>query len=186
MLGLGLLGVLPLGVTPVAATALLVVGAGLLVGAFRHSGRGLIVAAVPLALLLVAAASDGPGRFGDGRFGDGRPQGVGDAEWAPTSQVQPLYETSVGDATLDLRSLRDSPPVIPPASTTVRSGTGDVTVLVPEFADVAADCTSGAGSVDCLDRGAGRYTDLGPDGPGGAVIDLRAVSGVGDVEVRRG
>ena len=36
----------------------------------------------------------------------------------------------------------------------------------------------------CL--GAGPIRDLGADGPGGPVIDLSAVSGGGDVEVRRG
>lgn len=178
VLALGLLGVLPLGVTPVVATALLVVGAGLLTGAFRRRGRALIVAAVPLALVLVAAASGGVDRGFDGRG----PAEIGDATWAPTGQLLPVYETGVGDARLDLRGL----PAGPPASTTVRSGIGDVTVLLPENADVTVDCSSGAGDVDCLGRGPGRYTDLGPDGPGGAVVDLHAMGGAGDVEVRRG
>ncbi len=186
-LALGLLGVVGLGPVPIAATALLVVGLGLLVGAFlggRHTGRGLIVAAVPLALLLVAAASpDAPWRDGVDRFDQ---DGFGDRTWAPTSLVLPSYETGVGDARLDLRALRDGPPVVPPARAEVRSGLGDVTVLLPENADVTVDCSAGAGTVDCLGRGAGQYTDLGPDGPGGAVVDLRAASGAGDVTVRRG
>jgi hypothetical protein len=61
-------------------------------------------------------------------------------------------------------------------------------VLVPANADVTAECTSGGGDVDCLGRNdqGGPVRDLGPDGPGGPVIDLHAVSGGGDVEVRRG
>jgi len=51
---------------------------------------------------------------------------------------------------------------------------------------VTATCESGGGDADCLGRGAGPVTDLGPDGPGGPRIDLQAVSGGGDVEVRRG
>lgn len=188
--GLGLLGVLPLGVTAVVGTALAVVGAGLVVGAFRRRGRSLIVAAVPLALVLVAAANAG----GDGRAGapwdDGawdRPgavQTLGDAQWRPVANaVAPAYETAYGDAELDLRALAVG---AAPVRTQVQSGAGDVTVIVPQNADVTATCESGGGVADCLGRGAGPVTDLGPDGPGGPVIDLEAVSGGGDVEVRRG
>ena len=75
---------------------------------------------------------------------------------------------------------------MPPVHTQVHSGAGDVTVIVPATADVTATCESGAGTADCLGRGAGPVNDLGPDGPGGPRIDLQAVSGGGDVEVRRG
>ncbi|WP_433783627.1 PspC domain-containing protein [Actinomycetospora sp. CA-101289] len=189
--GLGLLGVVPLGVTALVGTALAVIGAGLVVGAFLHRGRGLLVAAVPLALVLVAAANgagDGPWRDGppwaDG-FDDARPgstETLGDADWAPVGAVAPVYETAWGDARLDLRGLGIGPPV----RTEVRSGAGDVTVIVPATADVTATCESGGGDADCLGLGAGPITDLGPDGPGGPVIDLQAASGGGDVEVRRG
>lgn len=199
--GLGLLGIVPLGVTAVAGTALAVVGAGLVVGAFRNQGRSLVVAAVPLALVLVAAAGaadrggipdwvDGtPGTDGyRGAYGYRGPgetvQTLGDAQWRPAANaVAPAYETAYGDAQLDLRDL---PPGPVPVRTQVQSGAGDVTVIVPATADVTATCESGAGSADCLGRGAGPVTDLGPDGPGGPRIDLQALSGGGDVEVRRG
>jgi phage shock protein PspC (stress-responsive transcriptional regulator) len=190
--GLGLLGLVPLGVTPLVGTALAVIGAGLVVGAFLHRGRGLLVAAVPLALVLVAAANgagDGPWRDGGPPWADGlddaRPgstEALGDADWAPVGAVAPVYETAWGDARLDLRGLGIGPPV----RTEVRSGAGDVTVIVPATADVTATCESGGGDADCLGLGAGPLTDLGPDGPGGPVIDLQAASGGGDVEVRRG
>ena len=192
--GLGLLGVLPLGVTAVVGTALAVVGAGLVVGAFRRQGRSLVVAAVPLALVLVAAAND-DGRAGappwvdqiDGyqqSDGTGAVQSLGDARWRPVANaVAPAYETAYGDADLDLRDLTPAPL---PVRTQVQSGAGDVTVTVPATADVTATCESGGGDADCLGRGAGPVTDLGPDGPGGPRIELQAVSGAGDVEVRRG
>jgi phage shock protein PspC (stress-responsive transcriptional regulator) len=190
VLTLGLVGVLPVGVTPVVATMLAVVGAGLLVGAFLHRGRGLILAAVPLALVLVAAAggTSGPpwrdGFEGPTGFDPPSSRGIGTGSWAPVAvgSVAPTYQTGMGDADLDLRGLAAGPPV----STTVRSGAGDVKVRVPENADVTAECESGAGNADCLGHGEGRVVDLGPDGPGGQVIDLHAMAGAGDVEVRRG
>ena len=195
--GLGLIGLVPLGVTALVGTALALIGAGLVVGAFLHRGRGLLVAAVPLALVLVAAANgagDGPWRDGSWRDGppwaDDRPgsvQALGDADWSPTpGAIAPVYETAFGDARLDLRGLAATPPGTPPVRTEVRSGGGDVTVVVPPTADVTATCESGGGDADCLGLGAGPVTDLGPDGPGGPVVDLQAVSGGGDVEVRRG
>ncbi|GAA4801521.1 hypothetical protein GCM10023200_43010 [Actinomycetospora chlora] len=196
--GLGLLGLVPLGVTPLAATALAVVGVGLVVAAFRRRGRGLVVAAVPLALLVVAAANapaGGPWRDGWrggppwAVDGPGTVQTLGDASWSPApNAVAPAYETAYGDARLDLRGLAAVPPGTPPVRSQVQSGAGDVTVLVPANADVTAECTSGGGDVDCLGRNdqGGPVRDLGPDGPGGPVIDLHAVSGGGDVEVRRG
>jgi phage shock protein PspC (stress-responsive transcriptional regulator) len=191
---LGLLGLVPLGVTAVLGAALAVIGAGLVVGAFLHRGRGLIIAAVPLALVLVAAANgagNGPWNDGDLRFdSDGAPgsvQTLGDASWAPTiGMVAPAYETAFGDAELDLRGLAATPPGSPPVQTEVSSGAGDVTVLVPVNADVTATCESGGGTAQCLGRVGGPVTDLGPDGPGGPRIQLQAVSGGGDVEVRRG
>lgn len=195
--GLGLLGLLPLGVTPVVGTALAVVGIGLVVGAFRNKGRSLVVAAVPLALVLAAAAaaSDRAGsppwvdRFDAVQDvdGSGAVQTLGDATWRPVANaVAPAYETAYGDAELDLRNLPPAPAAPLPVRTQVQSGAGDVTVIVPATADVTATCESGGGDADCLGRGAGPVTDLGPDGPGGPVIDLQAVSGGGDVEVRRG
>ncbi|WP_328305030.1 PspC domain-containing protein [Actinomycetospora sp. NBC_00405] len=191
---LGLLGLVPLGATAVLGTALAVIGAGLVVGAFLHRGRGLIIAAVPLALVLVAAANgagNGPWNDGDVRFdGNGAPgtaQTLGDASWAPMiGMVAPAYETAFGDAELDLRGLAATPPGSPPVQTEVSSGAGDVTVLVPVNADVTATCESGGGTAECLGRVDGAVTDLGPDGPGGPRIQLQAVSGGGDVEVRRG
>lgn len=190
----GLLGWVPLGVTPIVGSALAVVGAGLVAGAFLGSGRWLVLAALPLAFVLVVAALAPPwqgGRFGgfdDDGGGFDRPgtsRGFQNGAWAPglAADVAPAYRTGVGDARLDLRALPPGPPV----STTVESGVGDVTVLVGPTADVTVDCASGAGEVRCLGRDAvGRVVDLGVDGPGGPAITLRAQSGAGDVEVSRG
>lgn len=195
VLAAGLLGWVPLGVTPVVGAALAVVGVGLVVGAFVGAGRSLVLAAIPLALVLVAAAAAPPWDDDDGRFGagwdrDGTSRAVEDAGWAPQSAaaVAPAYRTGVGSAQLDLRALPPGPlPPGPPVATTVDSGVGDVTVLVGPTADVTVDCATGAGDVRCLGRtGVGRVVDLGVDGPGGPQVTLRAQSGAGDVEVRRG
>lgn len=195
-LAAGLLGWVPLGVTPVAGAALAVVGLGLVAGAFLRTGRPLVLAALPLALVVVAAAA-APSAFsqrpGDlrGWWGDddvpagGTSRAVSDAVWTPgtAAEVAPAYRTGIGDVRLELLTLAPGPLV----TTTVESGVGDVTVLVGPTADVTADCATGAGAVDCLGRGGpGRVVDVGPDGPGGPVVSVVARSGAGDVAVRRG
>ena len=77
---LGLLGLVPFGATAVLGTALAVIGAGLVVGAFLHRGRGLIIAAVPLALVLVAAANGA----GNGPWNDGTSASTPTAPRAPS------------------------------------------------------------------------------------------------------
>lgn len=213
VLAAGLIGWLPLGVTPVAGTALAVIGLGLIVGAFLRAGRWLILAAIPLVLVLLAAAG-GPPWADDDRFGPGGPwgpggwgqdttwgpwapgawgptpggssvRGVENGDWAPATAiaVAPSYSSGLGDARLDLRALPPGPPV----TTAVQSGVGDVRVLVGPTADVTVECSTGAGDVRCLGRGAGGpVVDLGVDGPGGPVVSLRAQSGAGNVEVDRG
>jgi hypothetical protein len=185
---LAITGVGGLGISAVFAAALAVVGLGLVVAAFRHTGRGLIAAAVPLVLLTVVTAAAGSvtSRFGDGDPG-GPVRGVGDVKAAPTAAalVAPGYRTGLGDVELDLRGLPAGPV---PVSTQIESGAGDIDVRVPATADVTVTCRSGVGDVDCLGRD-GEVTglvDTGPDGPGGPVVTLTAQSGAGDVEVRRG
>jgi len=185
---LAITGVGGIGIGTVFAAALAVVGLGLVAAAFRHTGRGLIIAAVPLVLLTVVTAAAGSltSRFGDGDPG-GPVRGVGDVRAAPVAAalVAPSYRTGLGDVDLDLRGIPAGPV---PVRTQIESGAGDLTVRVPEDADVTVSCRSGVGDVDCLGRD-GEVTglvDLGRDGPGGPVVDLTLQSGAGDVEVRRG
>lgn len=182
-------------ITATWAAALGVVGLGLLVGGLRGSGRGLLVAAVPLLLLTVVSATagtvadrfdpdgSGPGGFGPGGFG----RGAGDVTAAPTAAalVAPGYRTGLGDIDLDLRGVGAT--VSGPVRSTVSSGAGDITVTVPATADVTVTCRSGVGDVDCLGRDDdGTVVDTGSDGPGGPQFDLTVESGAGDLEVTRG
>ena len=193
--GVALLAGMPW-VTPVwiPAAALAVVGLGLVVGSIapRRSRRGLVVAAVPLIILTVlgSLAASQPGfrpPWAGSDSGIGR--GAGDVTAAPTlaSAVSPEYRTGFGDVDLDLTRLAVVPGA-PPIRTTVESGAGDVTVRVPATADVTLTCGNGVGDVDCLGvtTDVTDHVDLGPDGPGGPVIDLTVHTGAGDVAVRRG
>ena len=194
--GVALLVGLP-GASPVwiPAAALAVVGVGLVVGSIapQRPRRGLVLAAVPLIILTVlgslAATQPDFGAPWTGP-GSGASRGAGDVTEAPVllTAVAPQYRTGLGDIDLDLRRVPAPPVGAPPVRTVVESGAGDVTVRVPATADVTVSCESGVGDVDCLGATsdvAGRV-DLGPDGPGGLVLDVTARSGAGDVVVQRG
>ncbi|MDN5915922.1 MAG: PspC domain-containing protein [Pseudonocardia sp.] len=177
-----------LGVASVPATALAVVGTGLVIGAFRHAGRWLI----PFALVLAAAtwlAAAVP-------WPDLR-DGVGDISVAPqtAAALAPEYRKGAGDITLDLRRLDlTAAPGTPatPVRTSAQLGIGTVTVLVPRDADLKARAEAGVGDVELDGRTVEgspaemTATDPGPDGPGGRTIELDLHAGVGSVEVTRG
>lgn len=177
-----------LGIAAVPATALAVVGVGLVIGAFRHVGRWLI----PFALVLAAAtwlcaAVSWP---------DLR-DGVGDLRVAPLSAgaLAPEYRRGAGEITLDLRGVDlTAPPGAPltPVRTSARVGAGVVRVLIPPDADLVARGDVGVGEVSLDGRAADgapvatTVTDPGPDGPGGRPIELDLHAEVGSVEVTRG
>ena len=170
---------------------LAVLGAGLVVGAFLRTGRGLIPFALLLSALtwgLVAAPVD--------RWQDG---GYGELVAAPTTvaALQASYERSAGEIDLDLRNLDLTVPPdgnARPVRTRISMGAGDVTVRVPPTADVTLTARAGLGDVrfgDREDNGPDAHLqvidDLGTDGVRGGrplVLDLDA--GLADVEVRRG
>lgn len=166
----------------IAALLLGVVGLGLVVGSLVRGGRGLIVIAVPLALLtwvLQAAPASGL------RFGTG--------QWSPVTaaQVQPRYEVTLGNGRLDLTGLRFAEGQT--VTTSVAVGMGETVVIVPPYVDARVTCRAQVGVVDCL--GVPRpgtvparvdTTDYGPDGPGGGTLVLTVQAGVGNVAVERG
>ncbi|MFC5286148.1 PspC domain-containing protein [Actinokineospora guangxiensis] len=161
-----------------------VLGLGMFLGAFRGGGAGLIGLAAPLAAVGIVLTVVWP----NGWEGSG---GLGDLQARPTTleQVQPVYARNVGSVDLDLTALPDSGSVTTKAVIDV----GDVTVIVPENADLVVRCSSGLGEVFCLHESRGgsapsvELTDYGPDGPGGLKIELHAeTSGPGNVEVIRG
>ena len=170
---------------------LAVLGAGLVVGAFLRTGRGLIPFALLLSALtwgLVAAPVD--------RWQDG---GYGELVAAPTTvaALQTSYERSAGEIDLDLRNLDLTVPTdgnTGPVRTRISMGAGDVTVRVPPTADVTLTARAGLGDVrfgDREDNGPDAHLqvieDLGTDGVrSGRPLVLDIDAGLADVEVRRG
>jgi phage shock protein PspC (stress-responsive transcriptional regulator) len=191
----------------VMGVMLAVVALGLLVGAFRRRGRGLLVLALPLLVLCYLTTKIGPVRLSQS----------GELRLAPTSvaQLAPSYHRDFGRIELDLRRLnlaqpaarpaapapagapgQPAPtpaPVVGPVHTVIHLGAGDVTVALPTDADVTVRCRVGVGSAFCLDHGAGtgpsadiQINDLGWDhAPGGRRLDLDISVGAGAVSVTR-
>lgn len=168
----------------VLALVLAVIGGGLVVGSFVRGGRGLIPLAIPLAMITWAIAVAPAHGW----------NGVGHKPYAPRTlaDVQSTYELGLGDLELDLTKLPlTSDDTVPPID--VQVGAGQITVIVPENADVTATCSAGLGSLECLGQRADgpdsevpAFTDYGADGRGGATFELNLAAGTGNVELRRG
>jgi len=160
------------------AVAVLIVGAGFLLGAAVGGSRALIGPAVLLVLLLVATTVldiplTGP---------------IGDREWAPqrTEDVEASYEVSLGQGSLDLTALRVSEGDELEVDASV--GIGSLRVLVPQGADVTVVTELGAGSAEIFgvqQSGFGVADEHFEEGRNGAVhLDLHV--GVGEIDVERG
>ncbi|MDT7636786.1 MAG: hypothetical protein QOC83_1074 [Pseudonocardiales bacterium] len=89
------------GVRLIIGVMLAVLGLGLVLGAFRHTGRGLIAVAIPLVLVSYAATAVPVHRW----------QGAGELRAAPTTlaELAPSYRRTLGEVTLDLRGLNLTP-----------------------------------------------------------------------------
>ncbi|MGY2003896.1 PspC domain-containing protein [Blastococcus sp. SYSU DS1024] len=165
-------------------TALLVVGAGLLVAAFSQGSTargGLLTLGIILAVALaIADAAPNDAGVGDRTY---RPQAVAD--------VREVYEGGVGNLTVDLSDvpMTDLPDAL---EIRVEHGVGDVHVVLPPSADARVRVDQGLGESDVLGslgsvggfypgRGAAAWTDDGE-----AEIVLEIDSGIGQVEVSRG
>lgn len=167
----------------VLAAALLVVGAGLIIGAFWGRARWLIAVGIVLAVVLAPIAAL------DGRVGNG----VGERTWVPTAGSVPAqgYRLTAGEVVLDLRRL--DPGDL--SSLKVELGLGELLVLVPSDLRVEVDTDLGIGelqeSTGTADRAIGGVTRVDEDellsvGPAtGRVLDLQLEVGVGEIEVRR-
>jgi phage shock protein PspC (stress-responsive transcriptional regulator) len=187
-----LAGALTLANLPVLfGVVLAVLGAGLVVGAFLRSGRGLI----PFALVLSALTWSVVAAPLDRWQGDG----WGELRAAPISvaALQPSYQRAAGEIDLDLRNLDLTVPAdgnTSPVRSTISLGAGDVRVQVPDAADLTLTSTVGLGEVRFGDRSeAGTSArlqvidDLGSDGVrNGRPLVLDIEAGAGDVEVLRG
>ncbi|WP_028933892.1 PspC domain-containing protein [Pseudonocardia spinosispora] len=177
----------------VLGCVLAVIALGLLLGAFLHQGRGLILLAIPLVLIA----------FGVTKARINHWEQSGELRIAPTTVagLAETYHRGFGTVELDLTQLDLSapgtpppPPVppapgqpaptgaapvpppapgvppLPPVHTKISMQAGEVIVILPPNADVTVRCHTDVGSVDCLgqhDDGAPgadlRDADLGED-----------------------
>ena len=182
LLALRLSGVDALTAPRILAVALLVVGGGLLVGAWVGRARWLIAVGLVLALALglSVAARDA-----------GLADGVGERRWSPTGDAS--YSLGAGKAVLDLTALGDRRQVDVDAEV----GVGRLLVLVPKGARVTGEAEVGVGELlQVFDDG--RRRDLNPDDDTdvsrrfsfdgsveGPVVELDLEVGMGQIEVRR-
>ncbi|WP_203963918.1 PspC domain-containing protein [Actinocatenispora thailandica] len=171
------------------ALGLVVLGGGLVFGAWRGRARWLIILGCVFALALpIAWVSENAHWEGPSRSREFSP---GDHVWVPRSVqgLRPDYTGSVGDATLDLSNVDFAGQH---EAVSVHNSVGDVKVLLPPNVDVTVTLEPGLGDatlfgqpVDSPHNKTQERTDLGPDGRGGGILDLRIKDNAGDVEVTR-
>lgn len=159
--------------TTVGAVALAVIGLGLVVGAFRRRGYGLLVVAGPLAGFVVVSALVG--------VDAGAPR-MGNVTAAPTTMtaLADSYSTSMGNVELDLRGLE----LTEDRRITVDTTVGNAEVTVPSSMNVVVTCNSNVGNMDCIGSPGARVD--GTSGPDAPVLTLDATTTLGNVEVTRG
>ncbi|KRQ21513.1 hypothetical protein AOT83_25200 [Mycobacteroides sp. H001] len=164
LVAIGLLGADWVTPVVVAAAALVVLGVGLLVGAWLRSGYSLLFLAIPLAGFVVVASSIGPLEVS---------LNVGDQNYRVTeaSEIEEYYEVGVGTITLDLTQVT----LTNDKTVYLDVGMGDIQVLVPPSMNVRTSCEVGMGSFDCLPSPKG----VGP------VLTINATANVGSIEVQR-
>jgi phage shock protein PspC (stress-responsive transcriptional regulator) len=161
------------------SSVLLVLGVGMIVGAWRGKARWLIAPA--LVVLLVVQGTAAVHNLVGGT------SGVGDRRWTPT--VSPTaYDLGAGSATLDLRRL-------PAGASTIsaRIGLGELIVLVPADTTVALDASVGLGEIDLPGRRADSGSNLDTvttvpattTGAAARTVSLTADLGLGQLVVRR-
>lgn len=160
----------------IASLALAVVAVGLILTGLRRRPDGSHSAGlVPIGILLavvVFATTAATHLHGL------PPGGAGDRTWKPLSEndIRPAYSTTLGTATLDLRDVD----LTTDRTVDVRTGFGEVHVLVPADMNIRANCSTRAGELSCpdgLSRG-----NSGGDHP---VLTVDASSTAGDVKVIR-
>lgn len=164
-----------------AATALLVVGAGLVVGAWFGRARGLIGLGVVLVPIVVATSLlQGTGL--DVRAGAGERVHVVTAG----SGVEPAYALGAGYLEVDLGAVE-----LPPGVTRsrIRLGAGELVLRIPEGTSVVVDATVqlGAISMPGVERGGPGLSErmtFGPREDADATLHLDVELGVGELDVR--
>jgi hypothetical protein len=163
------------------AAALVVVGVGLLVGAWFGRARGFIFLGIVLSLMLPIAADE------NDRERSGRP---GTVSWVPmsTQEISGSYEHRFGEATLDLSNVDFSGQDV---KVQAEISFGNLKVIVPENVDVVVDSDVSLGDATVFDyniSGAGvnrTERNDGSDGPGGGTLRLHLEVQFGHAEVTR-
>jgi len=192
----GSLGVPGITLTRTLAATLLVIGTGLVVGAFVGRGRGLMPAGVLLAVAVTISflAAQVPGRIGMMSIGDDGVIVTADEQRtlspASLADLPPGYELGVGSVVIDLSALADDVAQAGTVRLTVEMGIGDLRVRLPDrvAADVRVEVgigrialpggsTGGLGVSDRLQLAAS------DDAPGLLVVEIR--QGIGNVTVTR-
>jgi phage shock protein PspC (stress-responsive transcriptional regulator) len=163
------------------ATALGIVGLGLLVGAWFGRSRGLIALGIVLSLALVPAV-----------LVDRIDVDAAHVEVNPTTLAgipTGTQDYGVGEVHYDLSAVEfaetDS------VAFAIDQGAGELTVVLPPDVDVIVNAELGVGEISLLDDVTGgfgrdaRIVDNGADGAGGGELDLQLDLGVGRIEVLR-
>ncbi|MEP6562251.1 MAG: PspC domain-containing protein [Nakamurella sp.] len=164
----------------VAATALLVVAVGLLVGSLS-GGRGKSLIGPGIFLSLVTLALTVTGISGT--------QGYGQRTWTPTAAtLSSGYVLNGGQGELDLRDL-----TVPAGQTVVTDlevRAGQASVIVPDDMNLDVTCSTNAGQVDCLgnvEDGLRSETSATRNGSSDqGRVKLTVHVGAGQAEVRNG
>lgn len=159
----------------VVASITLVVGLGLVIGAWRGRARWLIFIAAGLLLTTQGLTP----------MGGWSASTMGDRTWEPTAVNAGPFALGMGSAELNLAEIPDGSSEIDASV-----GMGDLVVLVPDDVTVLLDGSVGLGELTVLgetSNGGGlRSTESLPaNETPRATVDLSARVGVGNLEVRR-
>lgn len=167
------------------AISLVVIGAGLCVGAWWGRAHGLIALGIPVLLCLLAASVvSGAFRLVGQELALPLRFGEVQARPATVAELEPEYRLSAGTQTIDLSDVSFA------SGTTEVSasvGMGEVIVLVGEDVTVEATGHVGLGELFFFDEQAGGpdvrldHRDEGPEGGGRLVLDLEVGLGSGRI-----
>jgi phage shock protein PspC (stress-responsive transcriptional regulator) len=165
------------------ATALAIVGLGLIIGTWVGRGRGLIALGVLLSIMI--------GIFGTVTVGPQVHGGTVDWRPASLSQVDSSYDAAFGDATLDLSQV-DFSNAPGPVDIHLSVNAGSLEIILPPTVDTTVNSRVKFGDAQVFkDSQSGvqsqpnTVTDLGTDGPGGGQLNLTTDVSFGSLEVRR-
>jgi phage shock protein PspC (stress-responsive transcriptional regulator) len=188
---LRLAGVLAITGAQLLAAALLVVGLGLLVGAFAGRARGLIwVGAILLPLVLLAQLPGAGWIQSIPSVSTGSGTAAGELRLTPTEldELDDTYEIGAGSIRLDLTRLPlDGEDV----ELEISVGAGEIRVIVPDDVDLDASASIGIGEIRLLERRSGGIgvgdLEVSAEAAGQAVgsIDLELSTGIGGIRVEQ-